>query len=88
MTGDAILILTDVDNGYALSLGLVMRVGEIVKTLMQGHGYHFDAFHGDGWFLLVPATFVIGRDSLINARFVDPDFRTRMDIDEILAALV
>ncbi len=88
MTGDAILILTDIDNGYALSLGLVMWVGETVKTLMQGHGYHLDAFHGnDGWFLPVPATFVIGRDSLVRARFVDPDFRTRMEIDDILAAL-
>lgn len=88
MTHDSILILTDIDNGYALSLGLVTWVGENLKTLMQGRGYHLDTFHAnDGWFLPVPATFVIGRDSLILARFVDPDFRKRMEIDQILVAL-
>jgi len=88
MTHDAILILTDIDNGYALSLGLVNWVGENLKTLMRGRGYHLDAFHGnDGWFLPVPATFVIGQDSMILARFVDPDFRKRMEIDDILSVL-
>ena len=88
LTGNRILILTDIDNGYALSLGLVMWVGESLKALMKGRGYHLDAFHGnEGWFLPVPATFVIGDDSQIRARFVDPDFRRRMEIDEILAAL-
>lgn len=87
-TQDAIRILTDIDSGYALSLGLVVWVGENLKTLMKGRGYHLDAFHGnDGWFLPVPATFVIDNDARILARFVDPDFRKRMEIDEILAAL-
>lgn len=87
-TQDTIRILTDIDSGYALSLGLVAWVGENLKTLMKGRGYHLDAFHGnDGWFLPVPATFVIGNDTRILARFVDPDFRRRMEIDEILAAI-
>jgi peroxiredoxin len=82
------LILTDIDSGYALSLGLVMWVGESLKKMMKGRGYHLDAFHGnDGWFLPVPATFVVGQNSQIRARFVDPDFRKRMEIDEIIAAL-
>lgn len=88
LTNGAIPILTDIDNGYALSLGLVMWVGENLKAMMKGHGYQLDAYHGsDGWFLPVPATFVVGRDQMIRARFVDPDFRKRMEIDEILAAL-
>jgi peroxiredoxin len=87
-THESLMILTDIDNGYALSLGLVMWVGENLKALMKGRGYHLDAYHGnDGWFLPVPATFVLGRDSYIRARFVDPDFRKRMEIDQILAAL-
>ena len=45
-------------------------------------------FHGnDGWVLPIPATFVVGRDGLVKARFVDPDFRKRMEIDDLLAAL-
>ncbi len=55
MTDGSILILTDIDNGYALSLGVVTWVGENLKMLMQGRGYHLDAFHGnDGWFLPSP----------------------------------
>ena len=87
-THNSLMILTDIDNGYALSLGLVMWVGENLKELMKGRGYHLDTYHGnDGWFLPVPATFVVGKDSYIRARFVDPDFRKRMEIDEILAAV-
>jgi peroxiredoxin len=85
---DRFQILTDLDNGYALSLGLVMWVGEHLKGLMKGRGYHLETYHGsDGWFVPVPATFVVGADKTILARFVDPDFRRRMEISEILEAL-
>jgi peroxiredoxin len=85
---DRFQILTDLDNGYALSLGLVMWIGEHLKTLMKGRGYHLETYQGsDGWFVPVPATFVVGQDKKVLARFVDPDFRRRMEIDEILATL-
>jgi peroxiredoxin len=46
------------------------------------------SFHGnDGWVLPIPATFVVGRDGLVKARFVDPDFRKRMEINDLIAAL-
>jgi peroxiredoxin len=41
----------------------------------------------DSWFLPVPATFIVGRDGVIKARHVDPDYRTRMEIDALLSAL-
>jgi len=41
----------------------------------------------DSWFLPVPATFIVGRDGLIKARHVDPDYRTRMEMDKVLEAL-
>lgn len=88
LTLGKIQILTDVDNGYALSLGLVMWIGEHLKALMKGRGYHLETFHGsDGWFIPLPATFVVDQRKNVLARFVDPDFRRRMEIDEILAAL-
>jgi peroxiredoxin len=37
--------------------------------------------------LPIPATFVVGRDGLIRARFVDPDYRKRMAIADALSAL-
>ncbi len=79
-------VLTDIDNGYALSLNLAVWLGpEIVKILSY---QDLPRFHGnDGWLLPIPATFVVGRDGLVKARFVDPDFRKRMEIDDLIAAL-
>jgi peroxiredoxin len=37
--------------------------------------------------LPIPATFVVGADGLIKARFVDPDYRKRMAIEDMLQAL-
>jgi len=46
------------------------------------------AYQGnDSWMLPIPATFVVGQDGRIKARFVDPDYRKRMAIDDLLAAL-
>lgn len=78
-------VLTDLDNGYALSLNLAIWLGAEIQGLLS---QDLSNFHGnDGWVLPIPATFVIGRDGLVKARFVDPDFRKRMEIDDLLAAL-
>ena len=81
-------ILTDVENGYALSLGLVFWVGEEMQKLMLARNANPAESQGnDSWFLPVPATFIVGRDGLIKARHVDPDYRTRMEIHSVLEAL-
>lgn len=83
-----LVILSDIDNGYALSLGLVLWLGDRLKDLMRGRGLHLDSIQGnDGWFVPLPATFVIAPDGRVASRYVDPDFRLRMEIDEILAVL-
>jgi peroxiredoxin len=79
-------VLTDLDNGYALSLNLAIWLGAEIERLLS----YLDmaGFHGnDGWVLPIPATFVVGRDGMVKARFVDPDFRRRMAIEDLLAAL-
>jgi peroxiredoxin len=82
------IVLSDIDNTYALSLGLVIWLGERVAELMRGHGHRLDEYQGnDGWFVPLPATFVVGADGRVLARHVDPEFRQRMEISEILAAL-
>ena len=81
-------ILTDIENGYALSLGLVFWVGEEMQELMLARNANPAESQGnDSWFLPVPATFIVGRDGIIRARHVDPDYRTRMEIDKVLEAL-
>jgi len=82
-------ILTDLDNGYALSLNLAIWVGRELERMMGERGRNLPDFQGnDGWLLPIPATFVVGQDSIIMRRYVDPDFRRRMDIDDLLGALV
>ena len=79
-------ILTDMDNGYALSLNLAIWLGAEIQRILSYQD--LPRFHGnDGWLLPIPATFVVGRDGLVKARFVDPDFRKRMEIDDLIAAL-
>jgi peroxiredoxin len=58
----------------------------------RGHpaaaGWDLPGYQGnDAWVLPIPATFVVGTDGLIKARFVDPDYRQRMAIDELLGTL-
>ena len=78
-------VLTDLDNGYALSLNLAIWLGTEIQRLLSYQD--MASFHGnDGWMLPIPATFVVGRDGLVKARFVDPDFRKRMEIDDLIAA--
>jgi peroxiredoxin len=81
-------VLTDLDLAYALTLGLVFWVGETIKRTYLGFGIDLERFQGNGgWFLPIPATLVVGQDGLVKARFVDPDFRHRMAIENILAAI-
>jgi peroxiredoxin len=81
-------ILTDTDNGYALSLGLVFWVGAEMQELMLARNVNPALSQGnDSWFLPIPATFIVGRDGIIKARHVDPDYRTRMEVGSVLEAL-
>ena len=81
-------ILTDMDNGYAMSLDLAIWIGGQVQRMMQDFGRRLPDYQGnDAWMLPIPATFVVGTDGRVAERFVDPDYRKRMDIDEMLAAL-
>ncbi len=81
-------ILTDLDNGYALSLNLAIWVGEEMRTNMKAFGVDLDAYQGNSaWMLPIPATFVVGTDGIVSSRFIDPDYRRRMEVKDLLAAI-
>src|SRR5262249_54474234 len=81
-------ILIDVDNGYAMSLNLAIWLGEEMQRLLQTIGRALPQYQGnDAWMVPIPATFVVGTDGRITARFVDPDYRKRMAIEDLLSGL-
>ena len=81
-------VLTDLDNGYAMSLNLAFWVGEEMRALMTAGGFVPSVGQlNDAWFLPIPATFVVGRDGHIKNRFIDPDYRKRMQIEDLIASL-
>lgn len=81
-------VLTDLDNGYALSLGLAIWVEEGMAQMIKAAGWDIGAYQGSGsWMLPIPAGFVLDRGGVVRARFVDPDYRLRMPMEDILRAL-
>ena len=81
-------ILTDIDNGYAMSLNIAFWVGAEMQELMTGAGWDVSRSQGsDTWLLPIPATFVVGTDGEVKARFVDPDYRKRVAVEDLIAAL-
>ena len=84
----AFRILSDLENGYALSLNLAIWVGAEMEQSMSEFGCDLPRYQGNtSWFLPIPATFVVATDGIIRARFVDPDYRRRMDLDDLITAL-
>jgi peroxiredoxin len=87
-TGAAFRILSDADNAYALSLDLAFWVGDELRAILTGLGVDAPASHGnDFWMLPIPATFVVRQDGVVAARFMDPDFRRRANMDALSEAL-
>lgn len=86
--GLPVQVLSDIDLGLALELGLVIWTGDQLGDLFLERNLNIPLFQGnDGWFLPTPASFVVGRDGTVLARSVEPDFRRRMEIGVILGAL-
>jgi peroxiredoxin len=81
-------ILSDVGNGYALTLNLVVWIDDELQRFLRGFGRDLPVYHGNAsWFLPLTATFVVATNGTIQARFVDPDHRRRMDLDDVVAAV-
>jgi peroxiredoxin len=81
-------VLSDIDLGYSLSLGLIFWVGAEIQKLYTQAGVDLEKYHGNqACFLPVAAKFIVGRDGLVKARQVNVEFRERMEPAAIIAAL-
>ena len=80
--------LTDFGNGYALSLNLAIWVDEKMCAMIAGAGWDVPTYQGQApWVLPIPSVFVVGMDGVIRARHVDPDYRRRMEMEDLRAAV-
>src|SRR3974377_1431305 len=62
-------ILTDMDNGYALSLNLVFWLGMEIERMISAAGWDIPNYQGNtSWMLPVPAIFVVEQDRRGKAR--------------------
>ncbi|MBI1250613.1 MAG: redoxin domain-containing protein [Alphaproteobacteria bacterium] len=87
-TRGAFPILADVDNGFALSANLGIWVDESMASLIAGAGWDIPAYQGNAaWILPIPAIFTLNREGIVIARHVNPDYRERANLDDILGAL-
>jgi peroxiredoxin len=81
-------ILTDLDNGLALTFGLVHPVTPEFVDIFSKAGTLFPLIYGNNsWFLPIPATYIIGRDGIILHAYVNPEFRERLDPERIVTLL-
>ena len=83
------LVLSDQDAKVASQYGLAWEVPEILLEHMRvDRKLELEAINnGNGSVLPIPATFIIGRDGVVTWRYVDLDYRTRSEPDDIINAL-
>jgi peroxiredoxin len=81
-------ILSDIDLGYSLSLGLIFWVGPEVQRLYKEVGVELEKYQGNsGHFLPMGAKFIVGQDGVIKARHANVEFRERMEPAALIAIL-
>ncbi len=81
-------VLGDLDNGLALSFGILFRVPDPVRRLFLEHGRDLGARHGnDAWFLPIPASYVVDSRGTIRHAELNVDFRFRMEPAAAVALL-
>jgi peroxiredoxin len=86
-SGAGFPFLTDVGAGYALSINLAIWIDQAMAALIASAGWDVPAYHGDdAWVMPVPSVFLVGRDGVVAARHIDPDYRRRMELADILDA--
>ncbi|MDF7800034.1 peroxiredoxin-like family protein [Pontiellaceae bacterium B1224] len=89
MKGLDFFVLSDQDAKVAAEYGVAWDVPEFLLEHMRvGRQLDLEAINnGNGHILPIPATFVLGRDGTVLWRYVDVDYRTRAEPDDLIDAL-
>jgi peroxiredoxin len=87
-TGALFPFLTDVGAAYALLLNLAIWIDRKFSRAIAESGCDVPLYNGtQSWILPIPAVFVVGQDGIITARHIDPDYRQRMEVAELLGCV-
>ncbi|WP_376087756.1 peroxiredoxin-like family protein [Roseomonas sp. CCTCC AB2023176] len=85
---EGLRVLTDVDHGLAMACGVAFRTPQPYRDLLTRFGLDLAERQGNaGWFIPVPAAFVVDHDGVTRWSHVDPDFTRRAEPAAIVAAL-
>jgi len=81
-------ILSDVDGAVGLQFGVLFRAPAAYRELLVELGIDLEERHGNaGWFIPIPATFVVAQSGTIRYAFVNIDFTRRAEPEEIIEVL-
>ena len=81
-------VLSDEGNGVAKQFGLVFTLPERLVSVYKEFGIDLEKQNGDGSHQLpLAGTFIVGSDGKIVERFVDEDYKKRMDPEQIVEVL-
>jgi len=83
------IVLSDQDAKVASQYGVTWKVPDfIAEHMKKDRGLDLESINnGNESILPIPATFVIKKDGIVVWRFVDVDYRTRSEPDDIIQAL-
>jgi peroxiredoxin len=80
--------LSDLDGGYALSINLAILVDQMMAGMIAAAGWNIPAYQGgQAWIHPIPAVFIVDTKGIVRMRHVDPDYRRRMELDDIVAGV-
>ncbi|OQW69834.1 MAG: alkyl hydroperoxide reductase [Proteobacteria bacterium ST_bin12] len=73
-------VLSDLGNKVAREFGLVFTLSESLRPIYSSFGIDLTAHNGDSSFELpVPATYLISSNGIVLERFIDVDYRKRIE---------
>src|SRR6266852_5028343 len=81
-------ILSDVDGAVGLQFGVLFRAPDRYRELLAGLGINLEERHGNaGWFIPIPATFVVDQSGVVRYAFVNVDFTRRAEPEEVVGVV-
>ena len=81
-------VLSDIDNKYAKSLGLVFQMPEDLRELYHSFNLNVDAHNGNkDYELPMPATYIVNEEREIIYSFIPEDYTERLDPEIVIKTI-